>query len=933
MTTAFAGLTTLMTAGTMINNKIESLPIHNKNNKIKTEKVNTTDIYSTNNSKLVRDTFALNAKKRSNASKNFKQTKIIPRDFKRYGKNKHVDSDSEYSEDELSIDEKLDDITNDKKSNMIENMNNVTNNRRFENRILNQPSKFEERDTWVQQYAQMKLSNDKEVVSSNNTNKNDKDKNQMMARIELERQMELDGGYSTFNKNDDGTYGVVNPLSEHFVHENMSPNIRKGFNPIHENKANMVSQMKMEQFTGSANDPSWRPKTERAPLFSPLIGAKNLYGDPVRTDEYTTRFFPGNERRNELAFQQIKVTPGLDIGYNAIGKHGYHDMYRAIPVAANVDNLRTLNNPKVSYGSYTGVGQKGSYGPVMGRVAQYKTPKYKESGTKDMVGGRAYDTAPTVYGEYDPKNLATVNRGVEETVAIGHAKSTIDGNTPSKYRGNYRESLKENYEYDGPHNLVAYESMKGQGHNNESFLPDPTQREQEGQNGHIYNAQQGIKTINYDDVNDPTKRDIHNEYNRAGLSTNGNRAQYKAVNYDDVNDPTKRDIHNEYERSGLALHGNREQYKAVNYDDVSDPTKRDIHNEYNRAGLSTNGNRAQYKAVNYDDVSDPTKRDIHNEYNRAGLSLHGNREQYKAVNYDDVSDPTKRDIHNEYNRAGLSLHGNREQYKAVNYDDVSDPTKRDIHNEYNRAGLSLHGNREQYKAVNYDDVSDPTKRDIHNEYNRAGLSLHGNREQYKAVNYDDVSDPTKRDIHNEYNRAGLSLHGNREQYKAVNYDDVPDVTMREIHNDGRMGGIGNDLNGIKVINWDDVPDVTMREIHNDGRMGGGDASNREQMSRTSYLTMKMNGAKEALNEGRAPTAIGQNKSWTIDLTAFQFKNPIEGNWRSGPESNSMYKNDKLPCENTNIPVGKFYVNKRILAYTDKTLQGNPLVNNLVHKSI
>ena len=63
----------------------------------------------------------------------------------------------------------------------------------------------------------------------------------------------------------------------------------------------------MELFTGSLDNLDYRPKTERKPLFNPIIGATNIFGDPDRTDFYETRYIPGKERRNELPFKQIKV--------------------------------------------------------------------------------------------------------------------------------------------------------------------------------------------------------------------------------------------------------------------------------------------------------------------------------------------------------------------------------------------------------------------------------------------------------------------------------------------------------------------------------------------------------------------------------------------------------------------------------------------------
>ena len=289
-------------------------------------------------------------------------------------------------------------------------------------------------------------------------------------------------------------------------------------------------------------------------------------------------------------------------------------------------------------------------------------------------------------------------------------------------------------------------------------------------------------------------------------------------------------------------------------------------------------------------------------------------------------------IHEKYDRAG-HVTGNREQHKAINWDDVPDPTKRNQHDKYDRAG-HVTGNREQHKAVNWDDVPDPTKRNQHEKYDRAG-HVTGNREQYVSINWDDVPDPTKRNQHEKYDRAG-HVTGNKEQYLAIDWDDVPDPTKREMHPGGRAGGAYDDRQGYRAINWDDVPDPTKREMHPGGRTagaGGAYSYDKRQGSRHQYMVMRMDGAKEALEEGRAPTAVGQNKEWTIDYTAFRHRCPVETTWRPGPNSDIMYVSDRYNSVNTNIPVGKFYVNNRILAYTEENLRGNPLVSNLIHRSI
>lgn len=1083
-----AGMTEIFAlagAGLAINDRDQRQEIKNRNNKSKIESKNTTDIYTTNNSRKTRDREESLARKRFRDSRRFKDTKIIPKNYKDYedwlnrNKNKPIRSsdfnkevgfgtdrrrhstgsmdirnrsdfnamsdDSEFSDVESfsgsvssnGSDDGYHGINPNKPDSVLDRMSSITNNKKFESCVA-KPSKssrnkYAERDTWTNQFEHMTFDNPGEAVSSNSVAQTS-GRNANLKRVELERQMEIDGGFSAFDADDDGAYGVIRPDSSDFIHNNMQPFISKAPNARHEAAMNDVKQQRLELFTGSADQVDYRPKVERAPLFSPLVGVKNIYGDPVRTDEYKSRYFAGNEKRNELPFASVKVTPGLNIGYNAVGKQGYHDMYRVVD--RGVDELRTLNNPKISYGSYVAPAGKGEKGPVVGKVSHYKPQTFKERDEKDMVRQAAYYSAPTVYGTYDPKNLATVNRGVKETMQIGHAQHHVEGNTPGKFRGNWGEAKRENYKYDTPRNIHHVEHFAGQGHNNESFVPDQTKRnfhdkydhprnihgyeEQKGQ-GHnndsflpdqtkrgvhgeydrsgaaIVGGRYGITTVDWTDVMDPTKRDIHQSPDRAGFVT-GEKQQIIAVDYSDIPDPTKRNIADKYDRMGKAITGNRQQYITVNWDDVPDVTKREIFNKYDRAGLAINGNRNEYMAVNYDDIPDATKRNVHDKFDRAGLAISGEKQQILAVNYDDIPDVTKRDIHNKFDRAGKAVTGNRQEYMAVNFDDIPDVTKRDIHNKFDRAGKAVTGARQEYMAVDYDDIPDVTKRDVHNKFDRAGKAVTGARQQYIAVDYDDIPDVTKRDIHNKFDRAGKAITGARQEYIAVDYDDIPDVTKREIHNKpdraghvtgarqnylavdyddipdvtnremhpgnrtfnvtgnktgyhtvdwddvpdvtnreihpgGRTFNVTGNREQYKSVNWDDVPDVTKREIHPGGRAGAAYSDNRRQGSRHQYMVMKTNAGKEALEEGRAPTKVGMDKGYTLDHTKFHLKEMVQGKWRPNPGSDTMYTNDSLRSVNTRVPTGRVIYNDRILSFTAENLEGNQEINNLIHKSV
>jgi hypothetical protein len=974
-------------------------------------------------------------------SKHNKSRSIRTRPKKRNKIYKSSYSDSDYSDSDYSDDRSINSepviedihgsINKSYHQNELDLSTSITNNRKFENCVTKQSkfprNKFNEKNTWVHQLDPMRMNNNSDFVASNAI-PNVSGNNSNMKRLELERQLEMNEGFSNFDENEDGTYGIVDPNSKQFSHENQQPFVRRGPSAYQEQARADANDRRLQLFSGSSNQIDYRPKVERAPLFSTLVGAKNIYGDPVRTDEFKSRYGMAltREKRNEKPFQDIKVTPGLGIGYNSVGKHGFHDQYNYSSMYKTVDELRTLNNPKISYGSYVGPGKKGDKGPIQGRVVQYKPDTFRERGTKDMVRSKSYINGMKVRDNYDPKNIATINRGTKENIKMGHAKFNIDKNTPGKFRGNHRESRRENYKNDHPRNIHQYESFKGQGHNNDAYIPDKTQREQGSRVGTVYNSNmQKENYINYNNTPDPTKRNIHNQYDRTG-NVQGNKQQYIAINYNDTPDPTKRTIHNKYDRTGN-VQGNKQQYIAINYDDTPDSTKRNIHNKYDRTGniqgnkkghITINwndlpditkrqihneldragnpignkkghvtinwndlpditkrqihnkydrtgniqGNKQQYVAINYDDIPDITKRQIHNQYDRTG-NIQGNRRGHIAINWNDLPDITKRQIHNELDRAGNpignkkghitinwndlpditkrqihnkydrtgNVQGNKQQYVAINYDDLPDLTKRNIHNQYDRSG-NVQGNKQQYIAINFNDMPDPTKRDIHNKYDRTG-NVKGNKQQYQAIDYDDVPDITKRSIHNKYDRAG-NVKGNKQQYQVIDYDDVPDITKRSIHNKyDRAGNVQGNRQQYKAIDYDDVPDITKRAIHNKGRVGTAKHDIDKQGSRHAMYNMRMNSAKEALEVNRQPTKIGMNKGYTIDHTAFELKELPNATWRPSAGSTLSYHTDQLGITNTKVPTNKYYINDRILSHINENLEGNPFVNNLLHKSI
>ena len=97
-------------------------------------------------------------------------------------------------------------------------------------------------------------------------------------------------------------------------------------------------------------------KKEIAPLFSPSDNAHMATGTPVSTDFVQSRMV-GSKTHNDVGWDQIHVGPGLAEGYTTDAIGGFNnalnarDHYRD----KSIDDLRTANNPKVSY--------RGGYGP------------------------------------------------------------------------------------------------------------------------------------------------------------------------------------------------------------------------------------------------------------------------------------------------------------------------------------------------------------------------------------------------------------------------------------------------------------------------------------------------------------------------------------------------------------------------------------------
>ena len=487
-----------------------------------------------------------------------------------------------------------------------------------------------------------------------------------------------DDAMSLFDIRNARNYGIVN--ENEMTHNNMVPyfKLKGNYGQSPNDEKHMVDTFnrKLNLFTGSMNNLEYRKKTERKPLFSPVPGLSNIYGSPVKTDQYQGRYIPGRERRNEKPFQEVKITPGLNLGYNEVGTQGFHDTYRALP--RSIDETRTLNNPKITYnnpmggklinrtdkkevirendneakytninidptliGNYESNNINGFYAPGGGLrsvdpvVMKRRPDKFKYYGNERLVANSAYQKKHANYGKVDPKNLATINRGTKDTTHTG----IVGKNIGNVVKGKYEPTSKEQFKHDGPSNINGHK--KEYVINYESITPDPTKRNLYNVNdrGNVNGHNQSY-TINYTNaIPDPTNRNLYNIDDKGNLT--GYDQSY-TINYINATpSPTSRNLYNVNDKGNVSGY---DQSYTINYTNATpDPTNRNMYNVNDKGNMS--GYEQSY-AINYVNATPaPTNRNMYN--NSDSFRPASQLNQSYTINYVNATpDPTNRNLYN-----------------------------------------------------------------------------------------------------------------------------------------------------------------------------------------------------------------------------------------------------------------------------------------------
>jgi len=147
-------------------------------------------------------------------------------------------------------------------------------------------------------------------------------------------------------------------------------------------------------------------KKEQAPMFKPQEGYQFANGSPNVSDFIQSRVNPSMKISNVKPWDEQRVAPGLNQGYNNNGSAGYNSGMEArdMWIDKNVDELRVATNPKMSYDLIGHEGPSSHYiknAPTtmtQGKVEKHLPDKYYASGPERWMTTTGIEKAPTARG-------------------------------------------------------------------------------------------------------------------------------------------------------------------------------------------------------------------------------------------------------------------------------------------------------------------------------------------------------------------------------------------------------------------------------------------------------------------------------------------------------------------------------------------------------
>jgi hypothetical protein len=621
---------------------------------------------------------------------------------------------------------------------------------------------------------------------------------------------------TNFNPKSDGRYNV----SEDMTHNNMVPFFSSktyGYNPVYDKERENYSVRQIELFTGSDQNPQFKHKKEVTNLFSPETNkVESVTGVPNFNDYFESRYIPSQTRNGELLMQPIRTTPGLNLGYTQIGNTGVQDLYRVLP--KTVDQLRTVNNPKVSYTPLINPAQKGERRGIIGDFIQKGPDRFYYNKEDSMLPQVGDHVAPAIYGKWI---VDQTNRSLNPNTPSLNPLKGEDKATPEYLQGQFKSSFKKEFDAIVPANVQR--DTRGQIINQNTWIPNETNRQTTNYGieyaGNVIGNKSQSYLENFDNATpDTTQRETMPELPNANIT--GNYKSIPLINFlNFIPDTTKRQIilEDNGRKNITNISNSIKGYLFNSINAIQDNTLRDLISQKIILANQKGPEEKNYLFNMTNAIQDPNMRNL-SEDNLILTTLSNKEQSYLFNNINAIPDTTLRELINTlYGSGGLNFKGNHTQDQMFNYTNaIPDTTLRELTENIiqltNITGPV--GSIKQYLFNYIDGIPDTTLRELtEDKIVLTGIKPIQVKEYlYNYIN--GIPDTTLKEL-TENNKYLIGQKGNHNQDYMFNYtNSIPDSTLRELIEDLRqLTNLTGNHKAQYLINYiNTIPDTTLREL-------------------------------------------------------------------------------------------------------------------------
>lgn len=367
-----------------------------------------------------------------------------------------------------------------------------------------------------------------------------------------------------------------------FTHNNMQPyfgsRVRQNVDPNGNNA-------RLDMYNGSGS--TTIKKQEMEQMFdNTQVPFGNVYGMEDSSSFIQSRVNDPRNRAGERPFEQIQVAPGVGEGFSSTGKGGFQQFEVNELMAKNLkrtDDLRTVNNPKLSYNMPVVPGQQfiGKSMDNAGEVRKYRPDTFSIDDTGKRFGG----------GGQEGFQKETT-RPIQVFPHVTRPETSVEYQGPGASQdfgmnyvvGSYRKPMGDQF------GGAGYRNADGSAYNIASEKDDfgkssyevrPNERFFTGDRAQGLNvspAEAGAVTTHYEDDSRPTRRsetigNIHQTANATGYA-----AGAPAITVWDPNDIARTTVKEGtifLDRFGIAGPGDGPtRLKVYDPDDVARPTQK-----------------------------------------------------------------------------------------------------------------------------------------------------------------------------------------------------------------------------------------------------------------------------------------------------------------------------------------------------------------------